>query len=51
MINKFVNDALLADYNVAILALKVLLFVVKEKYCEKFVNQGIVNGVVKKVLN
>ena len=50
-INKIINDALLADYNVAISALKLLLLLSKEKYSEKFINQLIMNQIVKKVLN
>lgn len=51
MFNKIVNDSLLADYNVAISALKLLLLLAKEKYSEKFINQTIMNSIVKKVLN
>ena len=51
MFNKIINDALLADYNVAISSLKLLLLLSKEKYSEKFINQLIMTQIVKKVLN
>lgn len=51
MLSKMVNDALLADYNVAISALKLLLLLSKEKYNEKFINQSIMNNIIKKILN
>jgi hypothetical protein len=40
LIGKHINDALISDYNVAILSLKNLLAIAKEKYSEKFVNKG-----------
>ena len=51
MINKIINDSLIADYNVAISALKVMLLLAKQKYSQKFINQNIMNNIVKKVLN
>lgn len=51
MIMKIVSDGLLADYNVAIQAIKLMLLIAKEKYSEKFINQNIMNAIVKKLLN
>lgn len=51
MLMKIVNDGLLADYNVAIQAIKLMLLISKEKYSEKFINQNIMNAIIKKLLN
>ncbi len=44
------TDSTTADYNVAILSLKNLLAIVKEKYSEKFITTKIVDNIMNKVL-
>lgn len=51
MLSKFISDSLTADYNIGISALKAMLLMVKQKYCEKFVNQNVVGDIVNKVLH
>lgn len=50
LISKLISDALLPDFNVALLALKNLLALSKEKYSEKFINKALFGRIVSKIL-
>jgi hypothetical protein len=50
LIGKLVTDGLLTDYQVALLAVKNLLAISKEKYSEKFVNKALFGRILGKVL-